>query len=1557
MPTYKRMTLGEALEKGYKVVGADVVRRTAPPTIGEQTALALTEIAPAIAGGILGGFAGPKGAMAGGGGGAALGNIWSQNLRQKWGLQEGFNPGELAAGTAAAMVPVGKLLQYGTAARIATRTGQGVLLSEAELAGRTILDEGRLPSEQEAKMAALFGGVIGGGMGAIEAKWFNKHIGAGKEGDTRDELANQLALEIKNRGPVAYLESHPVAKELLGTKEPFTLKYPIVPSDLKPEDLAFEILDATEENILRVANATPVANLPPVQPALAGRETPLLEYGGLAKQNIERVKQQKQLSQEVFLPDVDYEKIHHTLREELHEALFEWEKWKARPPRKRGKKEGARFKKNLEAAKKKVLQAHRNRLKSLGLDPDLEAKMRARQLPSLDQPVEAMPKVDRPMRQASEKLNKYDQMAEDYYGMSLDKISRQTIADLPKAKHIPEGLELASSFKKHLGVGGFPSLWKFLGFTDDHIKSGRWPEPRRITARDALKAIIKIQDDEIPLYQREYVDQAKLGEGVKYIDPTVGYQNIENVRDLADVLLEKANPIELDSILFGPQTKIERAFSEYTYSTNDIRISTLGGVNPNTFIHEILHGLTSRKLDDLDVHIDTGVDKYTFLRKGGTIEEWARDSYKPETIARMRAGSNASPYEVLKETLKIYERLLNTDSIPVEKKELLAVLFGGSKHYLDEASNVFPLAHRTLKDKPYGLLNVHELIAEGGGANPGFQRLLHEQSPDELNITKLSEPDDFVEAAALAIGEDLTKVEKNLLGKVVKASSKIIDSPPAEGYSSKLVKDLTDEELREKWFRMLVGGALPAGSMAAYLSDEDGDMSKASLLHLIGIGALGLLGVKGVQALRRRPGFPSYGKTKASQKVKPKDTPRAVQADKIKGSAADDGAYHPPNKLEKLWGGVSDFTSHTLSLLSRRAKKIHPQIAAALRKPFLDINKDVKEYKKRALPFFLELQKKIKSPKDQKLLMRYFLNANTGGMEKLRDLAKTYKVSLKKLVETRDVLQELRTRLREEAGVDLGKIENYMPRAIGDYRSFQRFLDESPLLRDQKNEVDKALADYAQKQKYDGVEAIPEAEAAVVTARVLEGDYPGLAQSAGNEMSRKIVEVNDQMLAAYLKPVESIERYIDTMVRHLHYRKALGRGLLKTQTKEIKGEGFRDVFQNDLGIAAKVDDTIAQKVSIALAEEHGFAGQQAKIDELRKIIQATFDPTQVPSLIQGIKTATYLQTLTNLGSTITQFGEVAYSMHFYGLSNTFRSAYRNKFNRDFYSDLGLNRHDADMATTAEGMQGVLDKLFDWMQFSRMDKWAKNTTMNAAWKKLHQRSRKDSVNLKAELTLKFGDEKATRMLRDLQEIKPSMTAKLTEDLEEVIFNEISDLSPITRMEQAAAHRGKASIFYTLRSFGLKQIDIYREAAGEHILEARRLYSQGDHKAAANEAFKGVKALTSLGVLFAAANASTDVVKDAIYGRPIKTDDLVWDNIMKLFLVNRYFKYKYQREGLGKALLELIMPATPVFDRAGKDIADMVTFQDFKGHTLQGTPFDLAYWWWLGGRDKIEKQYGK
>ena len=63
------MPLGEALEKGYEIVGAQQPYRE-EATLGEQAIIIGSEIIPAIVGGI---FLGPKGAI----GGGALGNYFS----------------------------------------------------------------------------------------------------------------------------------------------------------------------------------------------------------------------------------------------------------------------------------------------------------------------------------------------------------------------------------------------------------------------------------------------------------------------------------------------------------------------------------------------------------------------------------------------------------------------------------------------------------------------------------------------------------------------------------------------------------------------------------------------------------------------------------------------------------------------------------------------------------------------------------------------------------------------------------------------------------------------------------------------------------------------------------------------------------------------------------------------------------------------------------------------------------------------------------------------------------------------------------------------------------------------------------------------------------------------------------------------------------------------------------------------------------------------------------------------------------------------------------------
>ena len=132
------MSLGEALEKGYDIVGAQQPYRE-EATLGEQAIIIGAEIVPAIVGGI---FLGPKGAI----GGGALGNYFSQQYRIERGLQDDLSLGELTAATVAGAVPIGKLAGTGTDGRTAVRAGQGAGVATAEATARTLLEEGRMPT-------------------------------------------------------------------------------------------------------------------------------------------------------------------------------------------------------------------------------------------------------------------------------------------------------------------------------------------------------------------------------------------------------------------------------------------------------------------------------------------------------------------------------------------------------------------------------------------------------------------------------------------------------------------------------------------------------------------------------------------------------------------------------------------------------------------------------------------------------------------------------------------------------------------------------------------------------------------------------------------------------------------------------------------------------------------------------------------------------------------------------------------------------------------------------------------------------------------------------------------------------------------------------------------------------------------------------------------------------------------------------------------------------------------------------------------------------------------
>ena len=140
----------------------------------------------------------------------------------------------------------------------------------------------------------------------------------------------------------------------------------------------------------------------------------------------------------------------------------------------------------------------------------------------------------------------------------------------------------------------------------------------------------------------------------------------------------------------------------------------------------------------------------------------------------------------------------------------------------------------------------------------------------------------------------------------------------------------------------------------------------------------------------------------------------------------------------------------------------------------------------------------------------------------------------------------------------------------------------------------------------------------------------------------------------------------------------------------------------------------------------------------------------------------------NFGSAITQLGDLAYSMHFNGFDNTFKALFNQKDNYDFVKYFNLKDHNIDAVTSTDAISKTLDKVFTITGLKKLDQLAKNTTMNASWKKYKAQAMKDFRKVyKKKLAPIFGKDRAGLMVKELRESNPG-SKNLLKSVEELIW---------------------------------------------------------------------------------------------------------------------------------------------------------------------------------------------
>jgi hypothetical protein len=486
----------------------------------------------------------------------------------------------------------------------------------------------------------------------------------------------------------------------------------------------------------------------------------------------------------------------------------------------------------------------------------------------------------------------------------------------------------------------------------------------------------------------------------------------------------------------------------------------------------------------------------------------------------------------------------------------------------------------------------------------------------------------------------------------------------------------------------------------------------------------------------------------------------------------------------------------------------------------------------------------------------------------------------------------------QEVGYDFGYLKHYHPRMIKDSRGFIDHLQNSP----EWSSISAAI-----KAKENALQRfLTEDEKAVLINTMIRGYGNGKISLSeiGNMKDRAIDIIDAELNQFYLGSDASLIKYIEKTNEAIQTRKFFG--------KRAEGLGY------------DIDSNVGE-YTLKLLEEGKITPKQEV--ELVEILRARFNPKSMRGALGVYKNLSYIDTMGSPTSAITQIGDLAWSLYKAGVRETGKGLFRAVAGKSKITkrDLGIDVIAEEFADPTKSAKAV-NKVFKAIGLEKMDTIGKETLVNAVIGKMERQAKAGDPKLLESLRTVLGDE-AEATLQNLKD------GEITENVKLIAFNTLSDFQPITlsEMPQAYITGGQGRIFYMLKSFTLKQFDIYRNEVYQQIANPKTRV-------------QGLKNLVALSAAFIMMNATADELKDLLLGRKTKMSDRLVDNMLRMVGFSKFVIYKARMEGLGSASIRQILPPMKFIDATYKDFFNDTS----KGlETVQSIPLGgKLYYWWFG-----------
>ncbi|KKM88346.1 hypothetical protein LCGC14_1259740, partial [marine sediment metagenome] len=620
-------------------------------------------------------------------------------------------------------------------------------------------------------------------------------------------------------------------------------------------------------------------------------------------------------------------------------------------------------------------------------------------------------------------------------------------------------------------------------------------------------------------------------------------------------------------------------------------------------------------------------------------------------------------------------------------------------------------------------------------------------------------------------------------------------------------------------------------------------------------------------------------------------------------------------KAKNVIEGTVALSEDLLGVLSTRLGNINPKLKIELRK----YEKAQMQQIQKDLTSVTAFSDKVKamSKEDYSDLDVALKNGQTA---KINELVEEYDMATE-FKEVQKVLDSLYER-GNKVGFDIGYRENYFPRIVEDPKGLLDFLSDRE---------DWSILNEAIKRKEMAISRdLTDAEKAQLINNMIRGYSGGqiTLSKTGNMKERVIEFVSPEMDIFYEDSMLALHDYISKINNAIEARKFFG--------KELPTDQLTDEYNN-------IEDSLGAFILQLLSEGQIDSTQQI---EVRQLMLARFEQVgingKIGKVVGPAKSLGYLTVMGSVFNTLTQIEDLGVAIYAGKLRHALPAFVQEIFGKSKVTreELGINKIAIEMESKSS-LATMVDKVFKIIGLTRIDTIGKNVLINSVISKSMAEAKKNDPKLIKQLELMFESE-AQDVLQDLKD------GVISENVKFIAFNRLADLQPIALSEVPVRYllAGNGRIFYQLKTWQIKRLDTYRNEVWNE---------------AKTDKPQAIRNMIRMAIIFSILGATADTLKDWLLGRKITLDDLVVDNILKLTgFFSRYNVSKIRREGVGKGVVQQILPPTKIADDLSRDIWNVLTDFDEsadinKLRTVEDIPvIGKLYYWWFGRGSEVKKK---